>query len=579
MESCKAARGLFVPSKRPVQTKGFNIPPCRPASGSGRACLREVRNRSIIFGLVFSLTVPSVRAIELRSSNLPIMVIDTYGVRIENQRRIDAGLAVIDHGPGVRNRPDESPDGYQGRIRIEIRGSSAVWQGWPKQSYAFETVDGSGNPLDAPVLGMPDENDWILYGPYTDKTFLRDVLAYRIAADMGRYAPRTRFCELVLNGDYRGVYVLIEKIKRDKNRVAVAKMDPTDTAGDAVTGGYIIKVDRPAGEENSGWSSSLSPSPDAKNKVQYLYHYPRPSVIAPEQKIEIRRFMDAFETFMRGSDWGGRLDSFFDADAFIDYHLLNELTRNVDAYSLSTYMHKDRDSRGGRLKMGPVWDYNLGFGNADYYAGDSTAGWMIDRKVRLQDRIPFWVGTLWNDPAIRGRFGRRYRGLRDEILSTERVLALIDSWADTLAEAEARDHDVYPVLGTYVWPNPFVGETYSDEIAHLKEWIRKRLTWMDGATTDVMQRPEPPPAFELGMIYPNPFNSVATVPILLEHSLPVRLSVFDVRGRVCAKRDLGTFGPGIHRYRWYAGDLAAGVYTVQIECGMEVRRRTAVLIR
>jgi hypothetical protein len=204
---------------------------------------------------------------------------------------------------------------------------------------------------------------------------------------------------------------------------------------------------------------------------------------------------------------------------------------------------------------------------------------MIDRKVRLQDRIPFWVGALWNDPGIRGRFDRRYRGLRDGILSTERVLALIDAWADTLAEPEARDHDLYPVLGTYVWPNPFVGKTYGDEIAHLKEWIRKRLTWMDGATTDVMQHPEPQPAFELGMIYPNPFNSVATVPILLERSLPVRLSVFDVRGRVCAKLNLGILERGLHRYRWDAGDLAAGVYTVQIECGTEVRRRTAVFIR
>jgi hypothetical protein len=521
-----------------------------------------------------------VRAADLTSSNLPIVVIDTYGRPIENRRRIEADLAVVDHGPGVRNRPGDSPAAVRSGIRIEIRGSGAVWQGWPKQSYAFETVDSSGVPLDVPILGMPRENDWILYGPYTDKTLLRDALAYRMARDMGRYAPRTRFCELVLNGEYHGVYLFVEKIKRDANRVAVSKMDSTDIAGDAVTGGYIIKVDREAGEENSGWTSRLSPSPDAENKVKYLYHYPRPSDIEPEQRTEIRRFMDSFETVMAADDRTGYPDSLFDADTFIDYILVNEITRNVDAYSLSTYMHKDRNSRDGRLKMGPAWDYNLGFGNADYYAGDSTSGWMIDRKVRLLDRIPFWVGALWGDAGIRARFNRRYRELRGGILSTERVFGMIDAWADTIAEAESRDHALYPVLGVYVWPNPFVGGTYADEISHLREWIRERLAWMDGATTGILTgRPEPEAGFELGMVYPNPFNPLATVPILIDQPARVRVTVFDARGRVCGEQDLGILGPGNHRHRWDASGLASGVYTLQVECGTVVRRRSAVFVR
>lgn len=572
------ATGTSAPLLRPVPHKRRNDGFGRPVSGPIRKSLEAACSRVLMFAAVFLTAVPSVPAVELRSSNLPIVVIDTRGLPVENARRIDAVMAVVDHGQGTRNRVEGPFDGYLGGIRIEIRGSSAVWQGWPKQSYAFETVDGSGNPLDAPVLGLPDENDWILYGPYTDKTFLRDALAYRLAADMGRYAPRTRFCELVMNGGYRGLYVLVEKIKRDRNRVAIAKMDPADNEGDAVTGGYIIKVDRPAGEENSWWTSGLSPSPDAKNKVQYLYHYPRPSVITARQRAEIRSFVDSLEILFLEPDWKSRLEPLFDVDAFIDYVLLNEVTRNVDAYSLSTFMHKDRDSRDGRLKMGPVWDYNLGFGNADYYAGDSTSGWMIDRKVRLHDRIPFWVGILWNDPELRGRFVRRYRGLRSGILSTERVLGKVDAWADTLAEAEARDHAVYPVLGTYVWPNPFVGATYGDETAHLKEWIRERLAWMDGATASVRQGPEFQPEFELGMVYPNPFNSQATVPIRVDRPAPGRLTVYDVRGRVCAREDLGFLDTGTHRYRWDARGLAAGVYVFQIQCGTGSRRRAAVFI-
>ena len=131
--------------------------------------------------------------------------------------------------------------------------------GIPKKQYALETQDDLGNNLNVPLLGMPAENDWILYAPYSDKSLIRNVLAYKLSWDVGRYASRTRLCELVLNGDYRGLYVLMEKIKRDKNRVDISTLNPDEITGDDLTGGYIIKIDKSAGESVRGWYSPYLP--------------------------------------------------------------------------------------------------------------------------------------------------------------------------------------------------------------------------------------------------------------------------------------------------------------------------------
>jgi hypothetical protein len=302
-------------------------------------------------------------ALEFSSSNLPIIVIDTDGKTILNNPRIIAKMGVIDNA-GKRNFLTDPLNNYDGLISIEIRGSSGQWQNWPKKQYGFETCDSLGNNRNVALLGLPSENDWILYPPYSDKSLIRNILAYRFARDMGRYATRTRFCELVLNGDYRGVYVLLEKIKRDKRRVDIPELQPDEISGDKLTGGYIIKADRSAGEDNAGWNSLFSLNPFGQ-KVQYLYHYPKPGDITTEQQDYIKNYINSFETLMSQSDWKLHYQEFFDVDAFVDFWIVNELTKNVDFLSFSAFFYKDKDSKDKRLKMGPVWDFNLGFGNVN----------------------------------------------------------------------------------------------------------------------------------------------------------------------------------------------------------------------
>ena len=432
--------------------------------------------------------------VHFESSNLPIVVIDTHGQTIPDAYRIVADMGIIYNGPGERNRLSDPFNNYNGKISIELRGSSS--QMFPKKQYALETEYENGENLNVSLLGLPSENDWILNGPYSDKSLIRNVLIYRLARDMGRYASRTRFCELVLNGDYRGVYILMEKIKRDKHRVHIAKLKPDEISGDDLTGGYIIKIDKLAGENVGGWTSIFPPYPESKHRIFYQYHYPKPDKIVDPQKKYIQDYVFDFEKTMFSPDYQNKQKGYYskvDLGSFVDYFILNEISRNVDGYRLSAFLYKDKDSNDSRLHAGPIWDFNLAFGNADYYHAYSPQGWQVEINHDTQFidwddpfQVPFWWAKLVADSVFMKRVIGRWLVLRSNALSQDRLFSLIDSYADTLNEAQARNFQRWPVLGTHVWPNYFVGTTYQEEIDYLKSWIEQRLNWMDGQLLDAI---------------------------------------------------------------------------------------------
>ncbi|SVB50787.1 uncharacterized protein METZ01_LOCUS203641, partial [marine metagenome] len=322
-------------------------------------------------------------------SNLPIVIIDTNDEEIVNDPRIIAHMGIINNETGMNHMGDPF-NGYDGQISIEIRGSSS--QNFPKKQYALETQDSEGENLNVPILGMPEENDWILHAPYSDKSLLRNYLAYELARDMGSYASRTRFCELVINGDYKGLYIFMEKIKQDNNRVDISKLEPDETSGDNLTGGYIVKIDKWNGETNDGWYSE--PLLDDFDGLWYQFHYPKPDNIVEEQRDYIMDYITDFETIMSSDTYNDPAEGYYEKvnlESFIDVSFLGEISKNVDAYRLSAYMYKDKDSVDGRLTMGPIWDYNLAFGNADYYDGWNPEGWQMDVELGNDGfKIPFW---------------------------------------------------------------------------------------------------------------------------------------------------------------------------------------------
>ncbi len=420
------------------------------------------------------------KTLAFSSSNLPIVIIDTYGETIPDSPKIEAKLGIIWNGDGHPNSVTDSLNNYDGDIRIELRGATS--QGFPKKQYAFETVDSLGENNNVSLLGMPKENDWILHAPYSDKSLMRNVLEYRLARDLGWYASRTKYCELILNGDYRGVYVLMEKIKRDKNRVDIATLNPEEISGDDVTGGYIIKIDKTEGEDNGGWRSDYPANADLVERIFYQYHYPKFSDIVEEQKEYIKGFISEFESVMDSESYTDTLtgySKYINTESFIDFLILNEIGRNVDGYRLSTFLHKDKASNGGKLKMGPVWDFNLAFGNVTYDDGFSTAGWYVLSPKNLTNNIPFWWRKLLEDKSFISKLERRWFELREIQLADTRIVYIIDSLATELQEAQIRNFERWDILGTYIWPNYFIGATHEEEITYLKDWVIDRMAWMD----------------------------------------------------------------------------------------------------
>ncbi|MCB0286914.1 MAG: CotH kinase family protein, partial [Calditrichaeota bacterium] len=240
--------------------------------------LNKFKLLSSIFGLLVS-TIAGFGQVNFTSSNLPIVVINTNGQTIPDEPKITVNMGIIWNENGQRNFLSDPFNHYDGLIGIEIRGSSS--QMFPKKQYGFETRDADGEDLDVELLGMPEESDWILHAPYSDKSLMRNVLAYDFANRMGRYASRTHYCELVLNGEYMGVYILMEKIKRDDNRVNIKKLDEDEISGVDLTGGYIIKIDKPDVPGTGGWYSPFRPYENAPQMINYLYETPDAEDIVP----------------------------------------------------------------------------------------------------------------------------------------------------------------------------------------------------------------------------------------------------------------------------------------------------------
>ena len=439
------------------------------------------------------------------SSNLPLLLIDTDGQAIPDEPRITAHLGVIDNGPGGPNNMMDPFNAYDGKIAIEIKGSSS--QMFPKKNYAFETQDAEGNNNNVALLGMPEENDWVLHGPYSDKSLIRNVLSYHIGRQTGWYAPRTRWCELFINGQYHGVYVLTERIKRDENRVDIAKLTPLDIEGDELTGGYIVSVDRDDPGIDDGWNSSYIPS------CFYKYQDPGYDELLPVQKNYIRSVFQQFEQAMAGPAMEDVYGEYIHVDSWVDYWLTTELFKHIDGFKLSFYMYKRKDSNGGKIHFGPIWDLNLAYGNFDFGEDPSPQGWSYE-WADLGFLYPFWVIDLSTIPHVQNLMRCRWDELRQAGWHNDSLFQFIDENVALIEEARIRNFDQWPVIGEYVWPNDFVGPTYESEINFLKNWLFERLTWMDGylpgdCSAAIGTEEKPVPELKLEA-FPNPFINEIT---------------------------------------------------------------------
>ena len=412
--------------------------------------------------------------------NLPLMIIETHGKLIERSPRRVVDMGLIYNGEGKLNYADDEFNEYSGKLGINRRGQSSY--GFPKRQYRIELQNEDGSNNNVSILGLPRENDFIMYGPHSEKTFMKNVISYELFARTGRYAPRTRYVEAIIDGDYRGIYVLTEKIKRDRYRVDISRLRPEPEYNEwpAITGGYILKRDKTYTSDPEEWWQSPVQQP-YHNQMWYEFHNPKQRNLTPEQEAYMKDWMKGFDEMMSGDNFKDPVHgfrSYVDVGSFIDFMLISEINKGIDNYNFSTYFYKENDEEGGRLVAGPPWDYNFGFGNVNYgqdWNASETFGWCYTQGGRT-----YWFRRLMEDEAYRNKVYRRWTELRDGPFSDHQVLNMIDSCVYVLGDAVERNFEKYPILG--VWVNPAlhpVPDTYEGEVENLVDWLIERLAWID----------------------------------------------------------------------------------------------------
>lgn len=353
--------------------------------------------------------------------------------------RIDAARAIPDE-PKAKARMHMP--GYRGRIGIERRGQSS--QAFPKKSYSIELRDRKGDDRKAPLLGMPSDGDWVLYAPYNDKTLMRNVVAYATARAFGRYAAATRFVELRLNGRYHGVYVLMEKLELGDERVQ----------GDA-----LLEFTFPF--------QARSKAPSFRTPIKrrpIVWEDPERGDLSRARANAIAGRVRAAERALYGpGGWRRHID---EASA-VDFALLNELFKNEDGFHASTYMALHED---GKLRLGPIWDYDISMGNSNYGPSSQLTGWMLAQRD--------WAERLYRDRRFTSGMARRWRELRGAGLRRQLFAIIARSQAELRGEV-SRNFRRWPVLNRRIWPNPVARGSHRAEMRFLRSWLNRRIRWID----------------------------------------------------------------------------------------------------
>jgi hypothetical protein len=339
-------------------------------------------------------------------------------------------------------------------LQAQIRGRGNSTWGLPKKPYRLKLARANS------LLGMTSDRDWALLANYADKSMLRNAVAFCLSKTLGlSFTPSFRFVELELNGEYQGLYQLVEHIKTAPHRVDIGDVGPL---GDD-PGGFLVEIDARLDADHwfvmspSGTPFTVKSDTDAAH-AQLIYKL--------IQQFEDALFGDNYE--VRGQ--GGYLP-LLDAEAFVDFYLLNELLKNNDAFFSSTFITRKNN---GQLVFGPAWDFDLAAGNAVYNGNESPTGWWV-RRFGAETYNAYAV-RLFTDPSIEHHAAIRWAFLSRRMSA---IQSFIRTSAATLDNAQKRNFETWDILNVLVWPNPVASGSYAGEIDYLTSWLQTRTSWMD----------------------------------------------------------------------------------------------------
>ncbi len=460
----------------------------------------KVLNWSLQFGSQAS-TPDSIQ------SSLPIVLIKTYNQTILNDQKIYASLRVIPTRSGKASLSDSVFD-YDGKVDIAKRGWFSA--SLPQESYNITLLNNSLQDTSVALLGMPEENDWQLNALYNDKSLIRNPLMYGLFEQMGHYAARTQHCEVYLDGQYIGLYLLTEKIRRTKNRLNISKLNPQDTTGDELTGGYIFRHDYILPD---GWLSNVGPPECPEVKAHFEFEYPSVGNINTPQKNYLINWVDTFQTKILGPDFRDPVKGYrpyIDVRSFVDYFICNELAWNGDGFAKSFYFYKDKNSKDSTLHAGPIWDFDWSLKRMPWVNAD-LSGWSHTTYPcnNLQATLP-WHYIMMQDTFFQNTLRCRWDSLRSTILSHQSLSHYIDSMHALLNEVQQKHFIRWPIWGINVGSTelPPFAQSYHEELDTLKSTLGRRLIWLDKKIPGVCKKVSPPPVLDSVVasfqVFPNP---------------------------------------------------------------------------
>ncbi len=407
------------------------------------------------------------------SSNLPIVVLERHGdAPVDpDSRDLRTSSALFFEPNGDGRSHLRGPATACTRAGVKVRGQTS--RSFPQKSWAVELWHAeTDDDYHVPVLGMPEESDWVLLAPSElDRSLMRTMLPMDLSRSIGVYAPRTRFVEVFIvdrSGstalsldDYLGVYTFTEKIKRDPQRVDVHKLEEGDVAGDAVTGGFVFRIDH-------GDTHFVS------HRYNFQWEYPDAEVMreanrAPQVDYLVGYLDEFFEAL--GSDdftnprTGRHYSELIDRAKWIDHNLLVALTKNVDGLRLSAYFYKERN---GPLVAGPIWDFDRSLGTPYDERAEAPDEWASGDGTRPLEQM-FW-GDLFEDPEFSSAYWDRWNELTRGPFDASALVARVDDYETQLRESRERHFERWPQFEPRGGPE--------GEVQILRDWLRERVAWI-----------------------------------------------------------------------------------------------------
>lgn len=405
-------------------------------------------------------------------TKLPVVYIDTEEKQITKENKTWATVGILNNSSdgsmrNVMETPEEILDGT-----VNLRGASS-YSLFDKEQYRlkFYKKQGSAKAEEYNFLGMAQSSEWVLHGPYLDKTMMRNCMVYEMAREMFEWSPDARYCEVFVNGQYKGVYLAVEPVTNGAGRLRLSEFGLL--SGECA---YVVKRERKGTEENplSNWGKR-----EGKTSNDLYISYPSEKKLTDAQRKWIEQDISRFENELFSSGFAdpeSGYAAYIDVDNFVDYFVLNEVVMNYDASSLSTYAYKEIS---GKLQL-TVWDYNNCYDN--YQGGKKETN-----KFYVAENT--WFDRLLKDRKFVDRVVQRYYELRKSIMNTDYMYAQMAKYEQELGAAIDRNFAVwgYSFDRTLMSGDEREIQSYEAAVEQLKTVIEERFTFLDEHIVDLYE--------------------------------------------------------------------------------------------